>query len=79
MVCNVAELLGVAWGSRLQVVGREGGRKELGRLVPLDEAVLQAGLGEAAVETRACSRHHPAPRTPTALCVRQPPCAGTPA
>jgi hypothetical protein len=49
MACSVSELLGVAWGSRLQVIGRDGA----GHLVPLDDAVLQAGLGDTALDTRA--------------------------
>eukprot|EP01043_Picozoa_sp_COSAG02_P003736 COSAG02_NODE_93_length_37477_cov_78.101129_21_plen_86_part_00 len=47
MVCSVAELLGVAWGSRLQVIGRNGS----GHLVPLDEDVLKAGLDDTLPET----------------------------
>eukprot|EP01048_Picozoa_sp_COSAG05_P023825 COSAG05_NODE_5323_length_1207_cov_1.425993_2_plen_262_part_01 len=47
MACSVAELLGVAWGSRLQVVGRNG----TGHLVPLDEDVLKSGLGDTSPET----------------------------
>ena len=49
MACSVAELLGVAWGSRLQVIGRNG----TGHLVPFDEDVLQAGLGDTLPENGA--------------------------
>ena len=48
MACSVAELLGVAWGARLQVIGRDG----KGHLVPLDEDVLQAGLGDTSPANR---------------------------
>ena len=47
MACSVAQLLGVAWGSRLQVIGQDGA----GHLVPLDEDVLNAGLGDSLPET----------------------------
>ena len=67
MACDTAELLGVAFGSRLQVVScgaGKGGRKAQGRLVPLDERVLATDAEE--LETRA----PPAPAPP-----RSPPCA----
>ena len=62
MACDTAELLGVAFGSRLQVVScgaGKGGRKAQGRLVPLDERVLATDAEE--LETRAPPAPAPAP------------------
>ena len=69
MACDTAELLGVAFGSRLQVVScgaGKGGRKAQGRLVPLDERVLATDAEE--LETRA-------PPAPAPALARSPHCA----
>lgn len=45
LVCNCQDLVGVAWGARLQVVtgGTKTGKRHTGKLIPLDESVLDAG------------------------------------